>query len=499
MPFLTSPAVILLILGVLLAVSVMANRLSDRMGVPIVLMFLGIGMLAGSERVALIHFKSRETANFIGIFAMSLILFAGGLDTHWKSIRTVLGRGLTLATLGVVLTAAFLAVFVWEVLPGASFLHALLLSAIVSSTDAAAVFSIMRSRGVSLKGRIRPLLELESGSNDPMALFLTTAVLGMVAAVSEADSAASVGAWLRFIPHMLVNMGIGIACGAGAGYGTCHILRRIRLEYEGLYPVLTLSLVLFAYGLCDSLHGNGFMAVYTCGILLGNLDFPFKRYITRFHDGLSWLAQIVLFLTLGLLVVPSHLLDIAPMALLIAAFLMFVARPLAVYIGLFGSRFSWRERTLISWTGLRGAVPIVLATFPFTKGYPKAEEIFNMVFFIVLASVLFQGKTLMFVARWLKVDKPIKKNVTRPIEFERSADFKEDMREVEIPPESPVVGQSIANIGLPHEVLIVLIERGDRFIVPRGLTVIEEHDILMLLGPDASLKQVQETVFFVAP
>ncbi|MCL1857527.1 MAG: potassium/proton antiporter [Kiritimatiellaeota bacterium] len=475
----------------MLIASVLANRFSDRMGVPIVLMFLGVGMLAGSDGIGRIAFTDNALANFIGVFCLSLILFAGGMDTHWKSIRPVLWRAVGLATFGVALTAVFLALFVWWLLPDHGFLHALLLGAIVSSTDAAAVFAIMRSRGVSLKGHIRPLLELESGSNDPMALFLTTAVLFVIKLVGNGD-AVSAATWLQFIPKMLANMGIGVACGVSVGYATCHVIRKIRLEYEGLYPVLTLSLVLFTYGLCDTLGGNGFLAVYSCGILLGNLDFPNKRYITRFHDGLSWLSQIVLFLTLGLLVSPFKLIGVAHTALFIAAVLMFVARPLAIYIGLFGSHFTWRDRTLISWTGLRGAVPIVLATFTFTEKYPLASEIFNTVFFIVLASVLVQGKTLMVVARWLKVDKPLKKSVTRPIEFERSAGFKEDMREVEIPADSAIVGQTIANAGLPPKALIVLIERGERFVVPRGQTAIEAYDTLMLLGPEADLAHAQD-------
>lgn len=477
-----SPSVIVLAIGALIFLSVLANRVSERFGVPMLLMFLGIGMLAGSDGIGGIYFDNAAVANLLGVFALAFILFSGGLDTDWRSVRPVMWRALNLATAGVIVTAVLVGLFAWLVL-GFPLTEGLLLGAIVSSTDAAAVFAIMRSRGVGLKGRLKPLLELESGSNDPMAVFLTVAVIGVIANPAYP--------WTALIPSLAVRMTCGLAVGVLVGLGAACVFNRLRLEYEGLYPVLSMSLVLLAYGLSETLHGNGFLAVYTCGLVLGNKDFKHKRFLAKFHDGLGWLMQIVLFLALGLLVFPSRLPEIAGTALLAAAFLMFVARPVAVYLGLWRSGFTMRERTLVAWTGLRGAVPIVLATFPFTAGYEHSDTMFNIVFFIVLASVLLQGKTLMLVARWLKVDAPLLARPKSPIEFDKGDGMQGETREIEIPPESSAVGQHVAALGLPPDVLILLVRRGQGFLVPRGATVLEAFDTLMLIGPSEQLTDAQ--------
>ena len=482
------PETIIFISGALIAVSVLANRLSGRLGIPLLVIFLGIGMLAGSEGPLGIVFENKNLAKFVGLSAVALILFSGGLETHWKSIRPVLWRALTLATLGAVLTALFLTLFMWLVL-GMPLLHAFLLGSIVCSTDAPAVFAVMRSPNVNLNKSIRPLLEAESGSNDPIAFFLTMAALAMLA---PAAAGASVWSYLYFVPGMVINLCVGMACGAALGVAACFILRKFKLEYEGLYPLLAMSFALITYGLSDELQGSGLMAVYALGLILGNLDYPNKRYIMRFHEGLGWLLQIVLFVALGLLVNPSELIAVAPVALAITAFMMFVARPVAVHIGLLGSPFSWNERTLISWAGLRGAVPIVFAVLPFAAGYERANEVFNIVFFVVVASVLFQGTTLMPLARLLKVDTPPPPRRKFPLELEKIAGFKEDMEEVEITPDSAVINVPVAKLGLPREVLILLIHRDEYFIVPRGQTVIQAFDNLMLLGPDADLDRARK-------
>ena len=489
------PEVVILVSGVLIAVSVLANRLSSRLGIPLLVIFLSIGMLAGAEGPGKIVFNNKEVASFVGLAAVAIILFSGGLETHWKSIRPILWRALTLATLGSALTALFLALFAWLVL-GMPFLHAFLLGSTVCSTDAPAVFAVMRSPNVNLNKSIRPLLEAESGSNDPIAFFLTVTALTMLA---PSAAGASVFSHLYFLlPKMALNLCVGLACGAALGYVVCFILRKFKLEYEGLYPLIAMSCALITYGLTDEIHGSGLMAVYALGLILGNLDYPNKRYIMRFHEGFSWLLQIVLFVALGLLVKPSELIANAPVGLAVAAFMVFVARPLAIHIGLLGSQFSLNERTLIAWAGLRGAVPIVFAVLPFAAGYERADEIFNIVFFVVVVSVLFQGTTLMPLARLLKVDTPPPPRRKFPLELEKIAGFKEDMEEVEITPDSAIIGTPIAKLGLAREVLILLIHRDEYFIVPRGQTVIQAFDNLMLLGPQADLDHARKLLLSAA-
>ncbi len=466
-------AQVVFIVGLLVMVSVLANRISDRLGVPTLLVFIAVGMLAGSDGIGGIYFDDPHVTNLIGVFALAYILFSGGLDTEWRKVRCVVRSAALLATVGVVLTALLVGVFASHLLQ-IPLLEGLLLGAIVSSTDAAAVFAVLRSRGVGLKGRVGALLELESGSNDPMAVLLTVTLLGLVTGQSVDPG--------RVAFTLVLNLVGGLALGLALGYLVSRFLDRLHLEYEGLYPVLTMSLVLVIYGASEMLGCNGFLAVYVTGIVIATRGFRFKRYLTKFHDGLGWLMQILLFLTLGLLVFPSQLPQVALPALLVALFLMFVARPVAVYLMLLGSRFNLRERTLVAWTGLRGAVPIVLATFPFLEGYEKSSVLLHIVFFVVLLSALLQGRTLMTVARWLGVDEPLAARPSNPIEVERVEGMKSESREVEVPPESAAVNRPIASLGLPAGVLIVLIRREDSFLVPRGETRLRPFDTLTLLG-----------------
>jgi len=479
------PSVILLVGGALVFASILASRLSDKLGVPALLVFLCIGMLAGSDGPGGIYFADAQTANMIGTIALAFILFAGGLDTNWRIIRPVLARGAVLSTLGVVVTAGLVGVFAWAVL-GLNLLTGLLIGAIISSTDAAAVFSVLRGRGVGLKGNLKPLLELESGSNDPMAIFLT---LGVTQLMVMPDAH-----WPDLFPAFVLNMGAGVAVGLGTGKVASHLINRIKLEYEGLYPVLSLSLVLVTFGAAEFIQGNGFLAVYLCGMVLNATDFNHKRSVNKFHDGLAWLMQITMFLVLGLLVFPSQLPAVAPSALLIVVFLMFIARPAAVALGLWRSPFSVRERTFVAWTGLRGAVPIVLATFPMMAGYENSTFVFNIVFFIVLASVLVQGTLLMPVARWLKVDDPMASRPSFSLEIEHKGEVHGETREMEILPNMAVVGRTIADLGIPREVLILLIGRDEGFVMPRGDTLIEPYDSLLMLGRPDSLREAMDII-----
>lgn len=479
---LQNPEILVLTTGALLILSILSSKLSEWLGVPALLVFLGVGMLAGSDGIGRIQFDNPVVANLIGTYALAFILFSGGMDTRWNEVRHVLGRGIVLATLGVAITAGLVGLFAWLVL-GFRPLDGLLLGSIISSTDAAAVFAVLRSRGVSLKGDLKPLLEFESGSNDPMAVFLTTAMLTLIM-TPESGVGGMVLALVR-------QMTLGALAGYAAGRLGRWSFDRVRLEYEGLYPVMSMGLVLLAFGATSAIGGNGFLAVYVCGIVLGNSGFVHKRYLEKFHDGLGWLMQILMFLALGLLVFPSRLGGVAVEALLVAGFLMFVARPAAVYLGMLGSRFDWAQRTLLAWTGLRGAVPVVLATFPLLAGHPASDRIFNIVFFVVLTSVLLQGKSLMPVARSLRVDKPLDQRPRNPLEFDRSDAMKGGTREIEIDVQSPVLGRAIAELGFPSDALVLLIRRGDGFVIPRGSSRVECGDVLMVIAPDETLDAIE--------
>ncbi|MFA6472914.1 MAG: potassium/proton antiporter, partial [Candidatus Latescibacterota bacterium] len=355
--------------------------------------------------------------------------------------------------------------------------------AIVSSTDAAAVFAILRSRGVGLKGHLKPILEAEASSNDAMAVLLTLSCIGLITNSSHS--------WMNFIPFLVTRLFLGVIIGAAIGYGAGHIFNWVRLRIEGLYPVLSLSIVLLSYGLSELLNGNGFLAVYATGIVWGNMDFPNKRYLVKFHDGIGWLMQVIMFLVLGLLVFPSRLPMVALSAMLVSVFLMFVARPIAVYLSLLRSSFTLQAQTLIAWTGLKGSVPIILATFPFMAGYKHSEMMFDMVFFIVLSSVFLQGTTMMLMARWLKVDEPLVARPHYPISFEKTADVKSETREIDIPPDVSAVGRKVSELGLSHDVRILLIMRDESFIAPRGDTRIEAFDTLLFMGNRSEIQKAK--------
>ncbi|HWW61042.1 MAG TPA: potassium/proton antiporter, partial [Thermoanaerobaculia bacterium] len=387
---------LLLAAGLLLLLSVIASKASGRLGVPSLLVFLALGMFAGSEGLGGIDFDDARAAQWLGVFALAFILFAGGLETNWKYVRGSARRAISLSTAGVAVTTAVVALFARLFLQF-SLAEGFLLGAIVSATDAAAVFSILRASGVRLSERVVSTLELESGSNDPMAVFLTTAAVQLLRHDSRH------GAWFLVV-EFVREMSFGAAVGLGAGFLAVWFLNRTRLEHGGLYPVLTIATVLLTYGVADLIGGNGFLAVYLAGIVMGNRNFIQRRSLTRFHDGIAWLMQIAMFLTLGLLVFPSHLVPVAGVSLAVAAILTLVARPAAVFVALSASGMTWREKLLIGWIGLRGAVPIVLATFPLLAGVPRAEMIFDIVFFVVLASVALQGTTIPIVARWLGLD-----------------------------------------------------------------------------------------------
>lgn len=382
-------------IGVILFISVYASKISEKVGFPLLLVFLILGMLLGSEGIVGIKFDNALLAQAVGSVSLIFILYSGGLDTHWGHIKPVLISGVMLATLGVLITAVILACFIylmWDI----TMLEALLLGSIVSSTDAAAVFMIFRSHKIKLKDNIQPLLELESGSNDPMAIFLTITVLQLIV-MSNVSSATE---WIvQFVAQFAVGGAIGLLC----GYTFPKICEKINISQPGLYPLISVAWLFMVFGLSMMLKGNGYLSIYIAGILTNKFAFPYKSHIIAFHDAIAWMMQILVFLVLGLLVFPSQLPEVALQALILVFVLMFFARPMSVFIALAKSKYDKREKAFISWVGLRGAVPIILATYPFVYNLEQSQLFFNVVFFMVLVSVLVQGMTLNFAARRLGI------------------------------------------------------------------------------------------------
>ena len=468
---------ILLIGSLLLFISILAGKTSYRFGVPTLVLFLAVGMLAGSEGIGGIHFDDPRIAQFIGIVALNFILFSGGLDTRWKTIQPVLWQGISLSTLGVLITALCIGFFAWQI-TDFSLMEGLLLGAIISSTDAAAVFSILRSKNLALRSNLRPTLELESGSNDPMAYFLTIAFLSLI--INPGDSVWSI------LPMFFFQIIIGAIAGFGFGKLSKIVINRIKLGFEGLYPVLVISLMFITFSATDFIGGNGFLAVYLCGVYLGNQNLIHKNTIIRMFDGLAWLMQIILFLTLGLLVFPTQVVPVIGIGLAIAAVLIFVARPIAVLISLSFFKMKMKRRLYVSWVGLRGAVPIVFATYPLIAGIEKANLIFNIVFFVSLSSVLIQGTTLAKVAHWLHVSLPSSEKKLSPVDKILMDETKSHLQEIEIPENSIAVGKRIVDLQIPSGAIIAMITRDNSFITPRGDTEVQENDILLILTENKS-------------
>ena len=385
----------LLLAGSLLMVmSVLLSQASSRVGIPSLLLFLAVGMLAGSDGPGGIHFDDPELVELLGMTSLIVILYGGGFDTRWTHVRPALARAISLATLGVAVSVVvFAALGVY--LAGIPWRQALLLGAIVSSTDAAAVFGVLRSRKTPLKGRVGEILEFESGANDPMAVFLTMALIQM-AHTEQAPSA------IEFVLGFGFQMGVGAIMGIGFGWAIGRLLG-LTLSVPGLRPTLSIALALLTFSTTALAGGSGFLAVYVAGIIVGNMPFPEREDLNSFHDGIAWLAQVLMFLALGLLVFPSRLVPLIPSGVVVAFAVIFVVRPVAVFISLAFSSSTFREKLFISWAGLRGAVPIMLATLLLVDRAPLADEAFHLVFFVVLFSVLLQGTTIPAVARWLRL------------------------------------------------------------------------------------------------
>ncbi|MFA5119188.1 MAG: potassium/proton antiporter [Candidatus Omnitrophota bacterium] len=474
--------IILFWAAVLIFLSVVSSKLSDRFAIPVLLLFLAIGILAGSEGIGKIYFDNSQLAKSIGVVALVFIIFSGGFDTNWKDTKPVASPGILLSTLGVLMTALITGLFAVKILRF-SLLEGMLLGSIVSSTDAAAVFTILRSKRIGLKKPLKPLLEFESGSNDPMAVFLTVGFISLLTVKSMTV--------YELVPRFMLDMGMGSLVGYLMARLSVFLINRLKLEYEGLYPVIMISLVLLTYAIAVFLLGNGFLAVYLAGLMLGQAEFPNKRMIMRFHDGLAWLMQIVMFVTLGLLVLPSHIVPLMGPGLLLTLLLMLVARPVSVLLCLLPFKLTIRKKAMVAWVGLRGAVPIILATFPFMAGIAQADTIFNVVFFVVIASVFIQGTSIPFVSKMLKLDVPFAKRINYPIEFEKTQAIDADLNDLIVPYNSAAVGKRIRDLNVPEKCLIVLVSRNSKFVIPSGATIIEGADVLLVLANDDDFKSLQ--------
>jgi cell volume regulation protein A len=477
-------ALLLVVAGALLALSALFSRASERFSVPVALVFLGVGMLAGSEGIGGIAFEDYGRGFRLGTIALVLILFDGGLNTHLHALKEVARPAGVLATVGVVGTAGLVALVAHAF--GFDWPTAMLLGAVVSSTDAAAVFSVLRTSGISLKRRVGSTLEVESGLNDPMAVILTIA---MTAHLREPSLPLD---W-HLATSVVRESAIGGVLGAGIGYGGRELLARVRLPAGGLYPALTLGLAFLAFSVPTLLHGSGFLAVYIAAVLLGNGQLPYRPGLLRVHDALAWLSQIVMFLVLGLLVFPSRLREVAGIGLGLALFLALVARPAVVALCLAPFRaYAPREVAYVGWVGLRGAVPIILATFPVLAGAPGASRVFDVVFFIVVVNAIVPGMTVPWVTRRLGLESADPPAPRAVLEIESMLPLAGELLSYYIDPDLAVAGVALRDLPFPEGASVVLIVRGRELLAPKGATVLEpgDHAYLITSPEDRPLLQL---------
>ena len=479
-PFTT--ALVFLGLGGLLAASAVLSRASQRLSVPLTLLFLALGVLAGSEGIGRIPFNDFQFAFRLGSAALVLILFDGGLKTPLTSSRSVAAPAATLATLGVVGTAALVATFAR--LLGLPWAPALLLGAVVSSTDAAAVFSVLRSSGTRIDHKLGATLEVESGFNDPMAVILTTLLTENLLAPGGLSV---IGTVLEVLQHVV----IGGLCGVAIGYAARTALTRYRLPASGLYPVLTLGAALLAFAIPTLLHGSGFLGVYVAAVVLGSGRLPYRASLLRVHDALAWLGQVSMFLLLGLLVFPTKLVSVAPVGLILALLLAFVARPLIVWLCLLPFRYRRNESVYLGWVGLRGAVPIVLAVIPVLSKAPGAEWLFNVVFFIVLVNSLIPGATVPWVTRRLGLASDEAPPPEAVMEIESHGQLNADLLAFSIDAMVPAAGALISELPIPEHAAVTMIVRGEELIAPKGATRVEVGDHVYVIAPTGERVMVE--------
>ena len=471
---------ILLIGAILIFCSILISKTGYRFGIPTLLLFLLVGMGFGSDGLGL-QFDSASDAQFIGMMALSIILFTGGMDTKLHDSRPVLAQGILLSTVGVLVTTLLTGGFIYFLSSSTSadialpLLTSLLLAATMSSTDSASVFNLLRSQKMNLKENLRPMLELESGSNDPMAYMLTIALIQVVASGSDL----SIGGVAK---DLLVQFFFGGVIGFAFGKFSVWLINKIELSNASLYPILLLSLVFITFTTTDLLKGNGYLAVYIAGVVVGNARLVFRKEVNTFMNGLTWLFQIVMFLSLGLLVNPHEMLDVAWIAVLIALFMILVARPVSVFLCLLPFRgMSHRARWFVSWVGLRGAVPIIFATYPVVAGIPGSQQIFNVVFFITLLSLIIQGMTISAGARMLHLDLPQEKEGNE-FGVELPEEIDSQLMDQTLTAEMLKNGNRLADMDIPKGTLVMLVKRGNEFIIPNGQVELYEGDKLLFIS-----------------
>ena len=478
---------ILLIGSVLIFSSIIISKTGYRFGIPTLLLFLLVGMIFGSDGLGL-QFNSARDAQFIGMIALSIILFSGGMDTKFQDIKPVLKPGIVLSTVGVLLTTVLTGVFIYF-LSGLThtnieltMMASLLLAATMSSTDSASVFSLLRSQRMNLKENLRPMLELESGSNDPMAYMLTIVLIQIISSGSEL-SLAVVGR------DLLVQFLIGGIVGYAFGRFAVWLVNRINLSNSSLYPILLLSIVFATFTITDLLKGNGYLAVYIAGVIVGNARLVYRKEINTFMNGLTWLFQIIMFLSLGLLVNPHEMFDIAAVALLIGLFMIVIARPVSVFACLLPFRsISNKARLFVSWVGLRGAVPIIFATYPVIAGIDGSQQLFNIVFFITLLSLVVQGMSISSFARWLHLDLPEEKEGNEfGVELPDEIDTK--LEDMTLTTEMLAGGNRLKDMNIPKGSLVMLVKRGNEFIIPNGQVELHAGDKLLFISENKDGKE----------
>ena len=475
----------ILLAAILILFGILSSKLSARLGLPVLVLFLLTGMLAGESGIGGIEFDNPIAAHALGTLALALILFDGGLQTPISSVKLVWKPASILATLGVLITAVITGLAAAMIL-NLSILEGILIGAIVGSTDAAAVFSLLRNAGVNINRRLKSVLEIESASNDPMAIFLTVGLLEVLVN----DMKLGVGMLQLFV----MQMGIGALVGLGMGWLSVVVVNRIKLVASGLYPIMVGTFGLLAFGIAANLGGSGFLAIFIAGVIIGNHRMVFQRSTYLFHDGLAWLSQITMFVVLGLLVDPEALLDVWMEGLLVAVVLTLVARPLAVVpmLALFG--FNAREITLVSWVGLRGSVPIILAIFPLVFDLPGAALIFNVVFFVVLISATVQGATLPIVARKLGLTEMPPAKPAATLEITALNDVNAEIVEYTLGENPRAAGRLLSQIALPDSTVVAMITRDSEVIPPRGSTRLMAGDhLFVVLRPE--VRPFVDTVF----
>lgn len=482
--------ILLFIISLLFFLSILAGKASSRFGVPALVLFLGVGMLFGSDGIG-IQFEDISLARNIGTVALCIILFSGGLDTKISEVKPVLGPGIALATVGVVLTALVSGLMIWGVMhwqmPTTEFtlFTSLLLASTMSSTDSSSVFSILRSKGLFLKHNLRPMLELESGSNDPLAYIL-------VATLTEiCIKPLGISPW-NIVFTLFLQLVIGVAAGWTIGKVAVWVVNHIKIDNDELYPILVLTFCLFIFSATHLVHGNSFLAIYIAGLVMGNSKFIHKRSSLNFFDELAWMSQLMMFLMLGLLVNPHELIPLIVPGLIISMVMIFVARPVTVLITLLPFRkVTLRDKGYISWVGLRGAVPIILAITPLAADVPQARIMFNLVFLCTLMSLLIQGTSLASMAKWMNLlQKPkiVKKVKNFDVDF--SDDLKSITTEIEVEPSVLYNGNKLMDLSLPENTLVVMIRRNNNYFIPKGNTALHVGDKLLIITNDhESLKE----------